>query len=186
MNWRGRIAGMVEIVTDIVMSATGVVTSNGMDEDDKIESVAGWHFGFYSRPKDGARGVVLKADGQGNTSFLVAWRDKQYELTLEKGEVGIKNAFDAEILLDENGDILLTSKSGQKVKLNGADYSLLKTEDLLTDLETWVTAANTVLGGNCVNGATITTYAAQSAALIAFATALNVAGAYKSTKVSNG
>ena len=73
-----------------------------------------------------------------------------------------------------------------RLDLNGSDYSALQTETLLADLKTWATAANAVLGGNCVNGSTISTYAAQATALAAFVTALGVAGAYKSTKVKNG
>lgn len=117
MSWQKRIAGMVEFVTDIVMGDDGTTTSNASSEDDQLTSQAGWHFGFYSRPKDGARGVVLKADGQGNTSFLLAWRDKQYELTLEKGEVGIKNAFDATILLNEDGEIIMNAGTAKVARV---------------------------------------------------------------------
>lgn len=106
MSWRNRIAGMIEFVTDIVMDSDGMATSQGMDEDDKIDSVAGWQFGFYSRPKDSARGLVVKADGQGNTSVLLCVWDRQYELTLEKGEVGIQNAFSASILLNDDGEVV--------------------------------------------------------------------------------
>jgi len=119
MSWRERIAGMIEIVSDLVMDSDGKTASKGAD-DHELDSQAGWHFGFYSRPKDNARGVVLKADGQGNTSFLICWRDKQYEMTLEKGEVGIQNAFEAKILLDKNGDIIQTPKSGRKVYVGGS------------------------------------------------------------------
>ena len=68
-----RLGSIVEFVTDIVMASTGVAKSKGSGEH-PLSSEAGWHFGFYSRPKDGARGLVLKADGQGNTSFLVGYR----------------------------------------------------------------------------------------------------------------
>ena len=108
-----RLRSMVEFVTNIAMSAAGVVTSKGLG-DHELESVAAWHFGFYSRPKDGAHGVVLKADGQGNTSFLFCYRDKQYELSLEKGECGMKNAFEATVLLNKDGEVVFNGGS-QKV-----------------------------------------------------------------------
>ncbi len=118
MAGMSRLAFMVELVTDIVMAANGVVRSKGAGKHD-IESETAWHFGFYSRPLDGARGVVLKADGQGNTSFLIGYRDKQYELTLEKGEVGVASAFDSSILLDTDGHVNVDAKSGSFVKLGG-------------------------------------------------------------------
>lgn len=123
MSWRNRIAGMIEFVTDIVMDSDGVATSQGMDEDDKIDSVAGWQFGFYSRPKDSARGLVVKADGQGNTSVLLCVWDRQYELTLEKGEVGIQNAFSASILLNDDGEIVL----------NGGTKKVARVDDTTTN-----------------------------------------------------
>lgn len=123
---RNRLALMVEIVTDIAMEASGLASSRGThglseDEGHELDSETAWHFGFYSRPKDGARGVVLKADGEGNTSFLICYRDKQYELSLEKGEVGLKNAFDAYVLLNKDG----------KLELNGTAYKGPKWDDWL-------------------------------------------------------
>lgn len=98
--------GMVEYVTHLAIDSDGVATSKG-DDDHQLESQTGWHFGFYSRPNDGAIGVVLKAGGQGNNSLVICYRDKQYEMTLERGEVGIQNAFSASILLNKNGEIVL-------------------------------------------------------------------------------
>jgi phage gp45-like len=132
-----RLGAVLEFVTDLVMAASGSTTSKG-GGDHELESEAGWHFGFYSRPLDGARGVVLKADGQGNTSFLIGYRDTQYELTLEKGEVGIKNAFDAEILLDENGQVVV----------NQGTKKVARVDDTLTAssaLATWALAVETAL-----------------------------------------
>lgn len=112
-----RLRGLVEFVTDLVFDADGVATSKGL-ADHPLESLVGWHFGFYSRPKDGARGVVLKADGQGNTSFLFTFFDKQYELTLEKGEVGIQNAFSASILLNKNGEVVVNGGSKKVARVD--------------------------------------------------------------------
>jgi phage gp45-like len=139
-NALARLASMVEVVTGIKMTSAGVVTSQGAEDDGdhELDSEAAWHFGFYSRPLDGARGVVLKADGQGNTSFLIGYRDTQYELTLEKGEVGIKNAFDAEILLDENGQVIVNQ--GTK-KVARVDDTLTRS----TALATWAAAVDVAL-----------------------------------------
>lgn len=125
---------VVEFVTDLVFSAAGVWKAKGGHradgEQEDLKGETAWHFGFYSRPKDGARGVVLKADGHGNTSFLVGYRDKQYELTLEKGEVGLKNAFDASLVLKQNGDISVDPKAGSKVLLAGGADNVATKKDL--------------------------------------------------------
>lgn len=120
-----RLRLMVQMVTDLVFDSDGNASGTGADEE-SIDPTVAYHFGFYSRPKDGARGVVLKADGQGNTSFLIGFRDKQYELMLNKGEVGMANAFGASVLLDQNG----------LVNLNGNDQSAVRGEDL----QNWLTS----------------------------------------------
>jgi hypothetical protein len=147
-----RLRLMVERVTDLAFSDTGTATSKGLG-DGELFSAVGYHFGFYSRPNDGARGVVLKADGQGNTSFLIAWRDKQYELSIDKGEVGIQNAFSAYTKWDKNGNIISTPGGSGKVQLGGdttPDAAVLGTtfdaalDTFLTALTVFVAAANTL------------------------------------------
>jgi phage gp45-like len=168
-----RLALLVEIVTDIVMGSNGVATSQGthlLGEDDghPLESETAWHFGFYSRPKDGARGVVLKADGEGNTSFLFCFRDKQYELSLEKGEVGAKNAFNAYWLLNKNGVL----------ELNGTDYALPKWDDFLTDFKTLVDGIDHIVATGLVKTDFTAAWTAMTAKL--------TGGNYKSQKAKNG
>ncbi len=178
---------LVELVTDLVFTDDGTATAKGAS-DSELDVPVGWHFGFYSRPKDGARGVVVKADGQGNTAILVGYRDKQYEMSLSKGEVGLKNAFDASILLNKDGDIIQTSKSGRTVQVNGSDYALPKWDDFYTDFAVYLGVLHTVLGTLVpVTGATGTAAYATATALansliIKIATPTN----YKSSKAKNG
>ncbi len=174
---------MVDFVTDLVFADDGTATGKGIGDSD-LDAAVGWHFGFYSRPKDGTQGVAVKVDGQGNSSFLIAFRDKRYEMTLEKGECGMQNAFEAKVLLDKDGKVTVTSKSGQTVELNGSDYSALKTETFFTDLK----AFNLALIADLASAAAAPAVA-YSATLSAtpFAVAVNgTATAYKSTKVKNG
>jgi phage gp45-like len=121
----GRIGMMVQLLTDLIFDDNGGVTGKGHDDED-IDATVGWHFGFYSRPLDGARGAVLKADGKGNTSFLICFRDKQYELSLQKGECGFKNAFDAYLLLNQQGVL----------ELNGSVQKAVRGDDL----QAWLTS----------------------------------------------
>lgn len=123
-----RLRGMVQMVYDLVFDDDGNATCKSVGDDQEEDSYSptvGYHFGFYSRPLDGARGVVLKADGHGNTSFLFGFRDKQYEISLSKGEVGIQNAFSASILLNKDGEIVLNG-GGAKIGRVGDAVNLGK------------------------------------------------------------
>jgi len=184
-----RLSGMVQLVTDLIFDSDGNATCKGVDDDDELAPTVGWHFGFYSRPNDGGRGVVFKADGQGNTSFLLAWRNKQYELSLQKGEVGVQNAFGASTLWDKNGNIVETPGGSGTVQLAGNTYSLLKTETLLSDLSTlmgylasWVPLVVTAVAAAPSGTAVDPGIAAQATSI---ANAIS-AGTYKSTKAKNG
>jgi hypothetical protein len=114
-----RLRLMVQFVTGVEIDGDGNATCQGADGEEFAPTV-GYHFGFYSRPAKSARGVIIKADGQGNTSFLIAWRDKQYELSLQKGECGVQNAFGASTLWDKNGNVITTPGGSGKVQLGGA------------------------------------------------------------------
>jgi phage gp45-like len=182
--------GIVEFVTDIVMDADGTATAKGAKSDDEvghpIDAAVSWQLGFQSRPLDGASGVVVKAGGRGGLAFLVGWRNRRYELSLEKGETAMVNEAGAVVKLDKDGKITATAKTGQLVALNGEDYAAVL-DTLITDLKNWVAAANGVLGSNVASiGAPLAGYAGAAVALAAFSTSLNPAGAYKSTKVKHG
>jgi hypothetical protein len=140
---------MVQLVTGIEIDEDGTATCQGADGDE-LEPTVGWHFGFYSRPADGARGAVLKADGRGNTALLFCYRDKQYELSLQKGEAGVQNAFGASTLWDKNGNIIATPGGSGKVQLGGAttpDAAVLGTtfDAALDSFLTSMTVFNTAL-----------------------------------------
>lgn len=107
-NALARLRLMVQMVTDLVFDDDGNASGTGADGE-QIDPTVGWHFGFYSRPNDGARGVLLKADGQGNTAFLFAFRDKQYEISLQKGECAIASAFGTKVHLKSSGDVDLVA-----------------------------------------------------------------------------
>lgn len=71
------------------------------------------------------------------------------------------------------------------IELAGNGYAAVL-DTLIGALKNYVTAVNAVLASNCVNGAPMSAYAAQTAALVAFLTALSASGAFKSTKVKHG
>jgi len=75
--------------------------------------------------------------------------------------------------------------SSTLIEAAGSGYAAVL-DTIIGDLKTWVTAVNAVLASNCVNGAPLTAQPVQAATLAAFVTSLNVAGAYKSTKLKHG
>lgn len=47
------------------------------------------HYGFSSRPKEGAEGVSIFVSGNRDHGLIIATKDKQYEIPLESGEVAL-------------------------------------------------------------------------------------------------
>jgi hypothetical protein len=171
MTGMERLRLVVQMVSDLVFDDDGNATCKGAADDDDLAPTVGWHLGFYSRPNDGARGVVVKADGQGNTSFLFAWRDKQFELSLQKGECGVKapNSSGGSTLWDKDGNIISIPGGSGKVKLGAASGNepavlgnALQTR--LADLEAKFLAHThtTALGACTAGGATGAVASAQT------------------------
>ncbi len=193
MEYVRPLQSIVEYVTDLVFADDGTVDCKGAKSDDEdghpIKATTAWHLGFYSRPLDGAIGVLVKGAGKSGVSFLVGFRDKQYEISLDKGDVAVANAAGAVSKWDKNGKITHTAKVGQLVTVNGEDYSLLKTETMLADLSTlmgflvtWVplvvTAVSTAPSGTAADPGVATTAGNIKTAI--------TNGSYKSTKAKNG
>jgi phage gp45-like len=108
---------ILEIVSDIVVDALGRFTAKGALERDTTGEAA-WHFGFYSRPKDGADGVVVRGSPRGGFAILVGYRDRQYEISLEKGECAMANAFGAKVVLDKDGRVVMNGGSKGVARLD--------------------------------------------------------------------
>jgi phage gp45-like len=150
---RTLLGGLITIVTDVDIDADGNATCIDAEAGDELEPTVGWQFGFYSRPRTKVRGIALKVGGRGNNSIVVAFRDKQYELSLQSGEAGVQNAFGASTLWDKNGNIVVTPGGSGKVQLGAAttpDAAVLGTtfdaalDTFLTAMTVFVSAANTL------------------------------------------
>ena len=183
------LGGMITLVTDLDIDDSGNATCTDTEEGDDLDPTVGYHFGFYSRPKTKVSGLVVKIGGKGNHSIAIAFRDRQYEMKLQKGECGVQNAFGASTLWDQNGNVITTPGSGGTVQLAGNVYSLPKLETLLSDLNTLVTNLATwvplVVTGVSTAPSGTAADPGVAAAATAIATAIG-AGAYKSTKAKNG
>lgn len=128
-----------ELVTDLSVADDGTWSGEGVDNGD-LAGVMGYHFGFQSRPRDGFTGVCAKLGADGTNSILFAFRDSQYEITLQKGEVAMVSAAGAVHLLDKDGGISSVPAAGQKVRhgaTSGTQPSVLGNalETRLADLE---------------------------------------------------
>lgn len=78
-------------------------------------------YGFTSRPKSGAEAVVVFVGGRRDHGVAVAVGDRRFRLlNLEAGGVAVYNDTGAKIVLRANGDIEVTPKSGQKLKVSGS------------------------------------------------------------------
>jgi phage gp45-like len=123
---RNPIAAVAHLVTDLVFG-DDTVTATGWDDDDELELVPAWQFGFQSRPSDGAGGVVLRLGGNGGLAFVLSYRKTQYEVAIAKKETRIHNEITGcQLLLDKDGHVNLGAGSGAFVKVGGdADFIAL-------------------------------------------------------------
>lgn len=83
---------------------------------DEIERLQ--NYGFTSNPRTGAEAAVIFVGGRRDHGLAIAVDDRRYRLkNLESGEVAVYNDTGAKIVFKANGDIELTPKPGQKVKV---------------------------------------------------------------------
>lgn len=176
-------AFMVQIVTDVEIDEDGNATCEGADGE-RLDPTVAYHLGFASRPKGNARGAVLKADGKGNTAFLFCWRDKQYEVSIQKGEAiaFAPTEGGGNTLWDKNGNVITTPGGSGKVQLGGAttpDAAMLGTtfdaalDTFLTAMTTFNTALATLAAALVpTTGVAPTAQAPFAAASTAFGVAI--------------
>lgn len=91
----------VELVHDVVWGERGG-EGKGLQDRPLQGDYAGL-YGFYSRPPDGGEGVVLKLGGKGDSAIFIGTRHRQYEVTLAKGELLIRDERGAEIRFKDDG-----------------------------------------------------------------------------------
>lgn len=186
-----------QIVSDISADdddGTGTGTASDGDEYD-FEFCAG-PFGFRSRPMDGAGGLMFKVGGEGGTAFVIGFRDRQYEISLEKGESAAYGASGCNTKWDKDGNIIATPAGAGKVQLAGTDHPAPKFDLYQAKVRAVFTLMATILGSSCVNGAPLlgmTTPptdgapdATKALELARLLVELGVDANFQSTKVTNG
>lgn len=99
--------GMQVVQVDLLDSET-------RDELDRFQN-----YGFTSKPRKDAEALVMFVGGKRDNGIVFAVEDRRYRITsLEDGEVCVYNDTGAKMLFKANGDVEITPKSGQKLKLN--------------------------------------------------------------------
>jgi phage gp45-like len=101
------------------------------------------HYGFWSHVPEGAETVVVAVAGGSANGAVVATELPGTKPEIEKGEVAIFSKFGQKILLDKDGNVIITPKSGAKVLLGdstGTDPVVLKSElnSVLSTVRTWL------------------------------------------------
>lgn len=92
-----------------------------------------WPFGLRSVPPDGSEGIVLTLNGgrrSGGAAVLIAAENLKYGPDkLAGGETSLYSQFDAVVLLDKDGNIKITAKSGADVVVNGGSANVGRVGD---------------------------------------------------------
>jgi len=186
-----RVLGVVERGVVVLSTASTKLQAlqlkiAGEATDDDLEHFE--PYGLTSRPRDpaatgdeegSAEAVALALGGNRDHQIVIMVADRRYRITgLEKGEVALYNFTGANVLIDEDGNLVVTPKGGEEVLLGGAGAAkevVRKGDATLSDsstdgtfwtwlagfsdvIESWTTAPND--GG-----------AALKAAMIAYITA---------------
>lgn len=133
---------------------------------DDVEMVG--HYGFISRPKDGAEGVAVFLGGERSHGVIIATEDRRYRIkTLQKGEVALYTDEGDYIHLKRNRNIEVVA--GTKVKVTSplveviASTKVTLTTPLVEMSGNLTVAGNTTISGNTSVGGTSTLTGAVSA-----------------------
>jgi len=73
------------------------------------------HYGIASHVPEGAEAVVVAVNGGSANGAVVATELPGTRPALEKGEVAVYSKFGQKILLDKNGNVIITPKAGSKI-----------------------------------------------------------------------
>jgi hypothetical protein len=187
-----------QIVSDIAADADdGTGTATASDGDDYDFEFCAGPFGFRSRPMNGAGGLMLKVGGEGGTAFVIGFRDRQYEIALEKGESAAYGASGCNTKWDKDGNIISTPTGAGKVQHAGTDHPAPKFDLYQDKVNKLLKVLSVIVLSNCdpaggpLAGTLLapldpTLGATNADALAALILALAAVADFQSTKVTNG
>lgn len=92
-------------------------------------------YGFTSVPLEGAECAVIFVGGRRDHGLAIGVEDRRYRIkNLESGEVAVYNHTGAKIVLKASGDVEITPKAGQKLKIS-ADVEVTGTLTASVDVK---------------------------------------------------
>ena len=145
---RNYLAGLIRRTLIATPSPDGHIEVEGWgseagEEEGSYTARVFQHYGFWSHVPEGAEAVVVAVNGGSANGVVVGTELLGIKPSLEKGEVAIFSKFGQKILLDKDGNVIITPKSGAKVLLGdatGTDPVVLKSElnSVLSTVRTWL------------------------------------------------
>lgn len=108
--------GVVESVDD--SQEIQEIQIEALDGEIRDEVERFQNYGFTSRPREGAEFAFISVGGRREHTLAIAVDDRRYRVrNLESGEVAVYNDTGAKVVFKANGDIEVTPKPGQKLKI---------------------------------------------------------------------
>lgn len=145
---RNYLAGLIRRTLIATPSADGHIEVEGWgseagEEEGSYTARIFQHYGIASHVPEGAEAVVVAVNGGSANGAVVATELPGTRPALDKGEVAVYSKFGQKILLDKDGNVIITPKEGSKVLLGsatGTDPVVLKSElnSLLSTVRTWL------------------------------------------------
>ena len=136
---------LVELVDDVSIAADRVVTIGAGRRKWFADEVG--RYGFYSRPPKGADGVVIKVGGEANTTILLGYRHRDYELELsEDGELGIADDQGQKVVIKRDGIYV----DAEKVVIKGGTAGAVRVGDRVDPTNAFTTWLGTLV--TAING----------------------------------
>lgn len=121
------------IISAVVQGVIQRFSGTGRDGEEFKSRELLQHYGFTSRPKQGAEGIALI---QGNTIYLIAEDDRRYRIALESGEVALYTDEGDKVHLKRGNEIQIATSG--RVSIEAA------TEVVIDTAEATITASGQV------------------------------------------
>lgn len=115
--------GLVRVsVQSVVEGALKRFSAQGRENETFTDREFMQHYGFSSRPIEGAEGIILN---EGNHIVMVASEDRRYRISVEAGEVALYSDEGDSVHLKRNREIHI--KGGKKVRIESESVEIVST-----------------------------------------------------------
>lgn len=109
---------------------------------DKVERVL--EYGFNSRPKPGAEGVLIAVAGSRGQGVVIGLGDRRYRMHLDEGEVALHDDLEQVVHLTRDG---IRISSPLRAEIEAPEISLSAQDEMTLASPKIVLAGNVFLGG---------------------------------------